>query len=59
MNTSEKRALTDDYETIALNKDQQMEREVAMRTAFLKAGRYLVSRGENLNSLLQKIYGRK
>ena len=31
-------------------------REVAMRTQFVKAGRYLVKKGDNLNGLLKEIY---
>ena len=32
------------------------DREVAMRTSFIKAGRYLVKRGDNLNGLLKEIF---
>ena len=31
-------------------------REVAMRKQFVKAGRYLVKRGQSLNSLLKEVY---
>ena len=31
-------------------------REVAMRMQFVKAGRYLVKRGNSLNTLLKEIY---
>ena len=31
-------------------------REVAMRTQFVKAGRYLVKLGDSLNTLLKEVY---
>jgi hypothetical protein len=46
-----KRVVRDD--TVTLDSEA---REVAMRTAFVKTGRYLVRRGENLNTLLKEVF---
>lgn len=42
-------------DTLGLSKMSQEDREVAMRQQFVKAGRYLVSRGFNLNKLLKQV----
>jgi hypothetical protein len=42
-------------DTLGLSKSSADEREVAMRKQFIKAGRYLISRGFNLNKLLKQV----